>query len=83
MNHRQWKKNFKKNHGRNPYEWEDKKKRRKSLLGKLDAAKISTAFLEMGQVLSRTCEIIVDYMTRTSRALANGVEAFKETFNNY
>ena len=83
MNHRQWKKNFKKNHGRNPYEWEDKKKRRKSFLGKLDAAKISAAFLEMGQVLSRTCEIIADYMTRTSRAVANAVEAFKETYNNY
>lgn len=26
MNHRQWKKKFKKAHGRNPYYWEDRKK---------------------------------------------------------
>ena len=27
MNHRQWKKNFKKSHGRNPSCWEDKRKK--------------------------------------------------------
>lgn len=31
MNHRQWKKNFKKKHGRNPYKYEDKKYKYKSI----------------------------------------------------
>ena len=35
MNHRQWKKKFKKIHGRNPYTWEDKRKAEKAFIAEL------------------------------------------------
>lgn len=50
MNHRQWKKNFKKVHGRNPNCWEDKRKRIR-----YDATVLIGAINEMPSLLARAC----------------------------
>ncbi len=87
MNHRQWKKNFKKKHGRNPYEWEDKKKQGKWLLGSLDVTKYTAALAKKGQamveVISEMCDAFAEYFERISLALGDAIEAFIETYNDY
>ena len=47
MNHRQWKKNFKKSHGRNPSCWEDKRKKIR-----YDARKMSDALAEIPRIMA-------------------------------
>lgn len=49
MNHRQWKKNFKKSHGRNPSCWEDKKKKIR-----YDSQVIGDALTKIPELIAKT-----------------------------
>ena len=64
MNHRQWKKNFKKTHGRNPYLSEDKKKEFKYCM---------IAYPELGKTLK-------DFAENFNKILGRAYEAFGEIF---
>lgn len=66
MNHRQWKKKFKKTHGRNPSCWEDKRKRIR-----YDAKVLVGAISEMPSLLARAC-------ANACEALRQGVATLSE-----
>lgn len=63
MNHRQWKKNFKKKHGRNPTVYEDKKLRNKYMTKELQL------------VLQDFSDALMNAMSQLAHGLA---KAFKE-----
>lgn len=66
MNHRQWKKKFKKVHGRAPYPWEDKK-----------AASKMTRYN-----LQEMCEAIENIPKILAQALAKAAERLSDGFAN-
>lgn len=62
MNHRQWKKNFKKTHGRNPYMSEDKKKSFKAFM---------IAYPELGKTLKDFAENFTKALGRVYQAIGD------------
>lgn len=66
MNHRQWKKKFKKVHGRAPYPWEDKKAVSKTIRHNLP----------------EICEAIAKAPKILAEALAYAAEALSDRFAN-
>lgn len=71
MNHRQWKKKFKKAHGRNPYYWEDRKKAPL----KNFSSDLADSLTALGKGV-RT--FISDFYTGLGRAFKRMGEAFTE-----
>lgn len=68
MNHRQWKKKFKKEHGRSPYFWEDRRGRVKSKT--------------MRYNLEEMCETISNIPKIMAEILADAAEALSDIFAN-
>lgn len=68
MNHRQWKKKFKKEHGRAPYFWEDRRGRVKSKT--------------MRYNLEEMCETISNIPKIMAEILADAAEALSDIFAN-
>ena len=68
MNHRQWKKKFKKEHGRAPYFWEDRRVKIKSKT--------------MRYNLEEMCETISNIPKIMAEILADAAEALSDIFAN-
>ena len=68
MNHRQWKKKFKKEHGRAPYFWEDRRVKVKSKT--------------MRYNLEEMCETISNIPKILAEALADAAEVLSDGFAN-
>ena len=64
MNHRQWKKKFKKVHGRAPYSWEDRR--------------IKSKLPDMNYNLEEICETIANIPKILAEALADVAEALSD-----
>lgn len=74
MNHRQWKKNFKKIHDRNPSCWEDKRKKIR-----YDASVLADAINEMPRLLARACANACEILSEGFAAVS---EHMKEIAGN-
>lgn len=70
MRYRQWKKNYKKQHGINPPDSIDKRKRYKQQVRAIKAL----ASVDISKLASRVSETITDAMARFMRALGNGLD---------
>lgn len=68
MNHRQWKKKFKKVHGRAPYSWEDRR--------------VKSELPDMSFNLEGMCEAIGNITKTFAEALANVAEACSDVLAN-
>lgn len=75
MNHRQWKKNFKKIHGRNPNYWEDKRKKIR-----YDALALIDAINELPRLFARACANACEAL---SQGFATLSESMKDVAENY
>ncbi len=84
MNHRQWKKRFKKIHGRNPSIMEDKKKAAKCIKSFMPeiteslyraTSSVKNIFLEFGELLFKSLSVM---SARLSEAFGEIAEAYKE-----
>lgn len=75
MNHRQWKKKFKKIHGRNPNYWEDKRKKIK-----YDVSVLIDAINEIPRIFARACANACEVL---SQGLATLSEHMKNVAENY
>ena len=68
MNHRQWKKKFKKTHGRNPSCWEDKRKKIR-----YDASVLADVFNTAPRLLAKAyanaCEILSEGFAKVSERM--------------
>lgn len=73
MNHRQWKKKFKKIHGRNPYYWEDRRVKSKTMRYSLE--EMCEAINDLPKILA---EILADAVEALSDGLANIAEALRK-----
>lgn len=69
MNHRQWKKQFKKTHGRNPYVHEDKKKMPKTM---------ADALKEVAQELIDGVGTLANNLAESFRELAKNIQEITE-----
>lgn len=73
MNHRQWKKNFKKIHGRNPYFWEDRKIKRIDESTRYNLEKmcetISNIPKILAEILADAAEVISDGFAKVAKEL--------------
>ena len=72
MNHQQWKKKFKKVHGRAPYPWEDKKV--KSHLRRSELEEMCETISNIPKILA---EILADAAEAISDGFANLAEALR------
>lgn len=75
MNHRQWKKNYKKIHGRNPYFWEDRKAKAKALDAKYNIEEICETIANIPKMLA---DMLADVAEALSDGFANVAEALRE-----
>lgn len=75
MNHRQWKKRFKKVHGRNPNCWEDKRKRIR-----YDASVLADAINEIPRLFARACANVFEALSQGFGTLS---ECMKEIADYY
>lgn len=74
MNHRQWKKKFKKVHGRAPYSWEDKRVRSKTMRYSLE---------EMCEAISNIPKILAEVFADVAEALSDGFANIAEALRRY
>lgn len=74
MNHRQWKKKFKKVHGRAPYFWEDR--RTKSKLPDM-SFNLGEMYEAIGNIAKTFVEALADTAEALSDAFANIAEALR------
>lgn len=80
MNHRQWKKKFKKSHGRNPTCWEDKRKRiRYDALALIDA--INEIPRLFASALANTCEVLSEGFAKVSKSMKEVAETYGRRSN--
>lgn len=75
MNHRQWKKNFKKVHGRNPNCWEDKRKK-----VRYDASVFIDAINEMSRLLAKACANACEMLSDGFAAVSECMKEVAETY---
>lgn len=64
MNHRQWKKKFKKVHGRAPYPWEDRRVKSKTMRYNLE---------EMCETIANIPKILAEILADAAEALSDGL----------
>lgn len=76
MNHRQWKKKFKKVHGRAPYFWEDRRMKRISGLTRYNLA-------EMCETISNIPKILAEILADAAEALSDGFANIAEALRRY
>ena len=74
MNHRQWKKKFKKVHGRAPYFWEDRRIKSKLPDMEYNAEEICEAIANIPKILA---EAFADVAEALSDGFANIAEALR------
>lgn len=74
MNHRQWKKKFKKVHGRAPYSWEDRRTKSKSMRYSLE---------EMCETISNIPKILAEMLADAAEALSDGFANIAEALRRY
>lgn len=74
MNHRQWKKKFKKVHGRAPYFWEDRRVKSKSIGYNLE---------EMREALNNFPKILAEILADAAKALSDGFANIAEALRRY
>lgn len=74
MNHRQWKKKFKKVHGRAPYPWEDKKVVSKTVRYNLE---------EMCEAIASIPKILAEKFAEAAEILSNGFANIAEALRRY
>ena len=77
MNHRQWKKRFKKIHGKNPSLWEDKKR-----LAKFKAKGIQQLILRYPEIVNQIAEAIPAVFERIAEALVEFSNALSRAAEN-
>lgn len=75
MNHRQWKKKFKKIHGRNPNCWEDKRKRIR-----YDALALIDAINEMPRLFARACANVCEVLSQGFASVSKCMKEVAETY---
>lgn len=75
MNHRQWKKKFKKVHGKNPNCWEDKRKEIR-----YDAQVMKDALIQMPKTIAR---VYGDFFEALSEGFATLSKAAKDASDYY
>lgn len=74
MNHRQWKKKFKKVHGRAPYFWEDRRVKSKSMRYNLE---------EMCETIGNIPKILAEAFADVAEALSDGFANIAEVLRRY
>ncbi len=72
MNHRQWKKKFKKVHGRAPYPWEDKRVVRKTII-----CSFTGMYEAISNITKTFAEALVDAAEALSDVFANMADALR------
>ena len=77
MNHRQWKKNFKKIHGRNPNCWEDKRKRIR-YLGSIYVGAIKEIPSLVARACANVCEVLSQGFETVSERMKNVAETYEQ-----
>jgi hypothetical protein len=75
MNHRQWKKNFKKVHGRNPNCWEDKRKRIR-----YKTSVLIDALNEIPRLVARACANVCEVLSQSFATLSERMKDVAETY---
>lgn len=87
MNYRQWKKKFKKEHGRNPYITEDKRKRNKAAVDALCNIDWAALYDGMQQAINRLAPAVFSAVATFSKALStafgNAAEAAETIAERY
>ena len=87
MNYRQWKKKFKKEHGRNPYITEDKRKRNKAAAAALSNIDWAALYDGMQQAINRLAPALFSAVATFSKALSaafgNAAEAAETIAERY
>lgn len=74
MNHRQWKKKFKKLHGRAPYLWEDRRAKNESMRYNIE---------EMCETIANIPKILVEAFADVAEALSDGFANIAEALRRY
>lgn len=74
MNHQQWKKKFKKIHGRAPYPWEDKRVASKTIRYNLE---------EMCEAIANIPKILVEMLADAAEALSDGFANIADALRRY
>lgn len=73
MNHRQWKKNFKKEHGRNPSIFEDKKKADYALV-------VALKEMDIQEIVDNVCNALKSAVEVLRECIANIGQSLVDTF---
>lgn len=76
MNHRQWKKKFKKVHGRAPYFWEDRRRKRIAELARYNLE-------EMCKTISNIPKVLAETFADVAEALSDGFANIAEALRRY
>ena len=74
MNHRQWKKQFKKTHGRNPYVHEDKKK-----MPRWTVDIVKEAVQDLVKAAKEAGEVLVEYFKAIAKSTEEAMEDIDST----
>ena len=74
MNHQQWKKKFKKVHGRAPYFWEDRRVKGKKMSHKIE---------EMCETISNIPKILAEMLADVAEALSDGLANIADALRRY
>lgn len=74
MNHRQWKKKFKKAHGRAPYPWGDERVKSKLMRSELE---------EMCETISNIPKVLAEVFADVAEALSDGFANIAEALRRY
>lgn len=74
MNHRQWKKKFKKVHGRAPYFWEDRRVKGKKMRYNLE---------EMCETISNIPKILAEMLADAAEVLSDGLANIADALRRY
>lgn len=75
MNHRQWKKRFKKIHGRNPNCWEDKRKRIR-----YDFSVLIDAINDIPRLFARACANACEVLSQGFATVSKHMKEVAETY---
>ena len=76
MNHRQWKKKFKKVHGRAPYSWEDRRV-------KSELTNMNYNLEEMRETIANIPKIFAEALADVAEALSDGFANIAEALRRY
>ena len=76
MNHRQWKKKFKKVHGRAPYSWEDKRV-------KSESPSMNYNLEEIRETIANIPKIFAEILADAAEALSDGFANIADALRRY